>query len=76
MWQLKFDHRMYGVDWSGIMMSTRIATRSTLVMVHVMTKFQFEKKVKKTKTKQNKIDLKKLTNVFSKTWNWWQNIWF
>ncbi len=62
MWQLKFDHRMYGVDWSGIMVSTRIATRSTLVMVHVMIEFQFQKKVKKNKTKQNK------QNLISKSW--------
>ncbi len=64
--QLKFDHRQYGVDWSVIMVSTKIGTR---IQIHLGygpcdDRIPIWEKSEKNKIKQTKFDLKKLTNVF------------
>ncbi len=76
---LKFDHRMYRVDWNGIMVSTKIGTRIQIHLDHGPCDDQIPiwEKSEKNKTKQNKIWSQKVDKCFfPKTSNWWQNIWF
>jgi len=64
--QLKFDHHEYGVDWSGIMVSTRIGTRIQIHLDHGPCDDQIPiwEKSEKNKTKQNKIWSQKVDKCF------------
>ncbi len=61
--QLKFDHHEYGVDWSGIMVSTRIGTRIQIHLDHGPCDDQIPIREKSEK-KQNKIWSQKVDKFF------------